>query len=118
VAREDPACRTLQLMSGDEFQYWWWTNVARAEMASLITQMGLESCPTCGSNSSLNLLPWPAIVHVGGSGAKPAGQHGGNFLYMALVRCESCGYSMMFDSEKLTDKEQPPLWGGPGPPTD
>jgi hypothetical protein len=81
-------------MSGDEFQYYWWTNVARTEMASLITQMGLESCPTCGSNSSLNLLPWPALVHVGGSGAKPAGQHGGNFLYMALVRCESCGYSM------------------------
>jgi hypothetical protein len=102
----------------EEFEYYWWTNAARNEIAALITQMGLQGCPVCASNEALGLLPWPGVVHIGGT-EKPVGApHRGNLLFMALVRCESCGYSMMFDSEKLTGKHDPPIWGGPGPPTD
>ena len=84
-------------------------------MAALITSMGLQECPVCHGREGLGLLPWPAIVSIGGHPWKPLGEpHRGNELIFAIVRCESCGHAMFFDSEKFTRGDEPPLWGGPG----
>ena len=76
----------------EEFDYWW-TNAARNEIAALITQMGLQGCPVCASNEALGLLPWPGVVHIGGT-EKPVGApHRGNLLFMAVVRSpQSAGH--------------------------
>jgi hypothetical protein len=106
-------------MSEGDFQYLWWSNAVRNQMAELITQMGLSACSVCESMSNLVIVPWPAILQIGGFAHKPIGEpHRGNILFMALVRCESCGHTMMFDSGKLTGEDEPSLWTGPGPPTD
>jgi hypothetical protein len=68
----------------EEFDYYWWTNAARNEIAALITQMGLQGCPVCASNEALGLLPWPGVVHIGGT-EKPVGApHREDLLFMAL----------------------------------
>src|SRR4051794_700731 len=103
------------MTTADAHQYYWWMKDARETMASLVTQMGLTTCPVC-DGASLQLLPWPSLIAVGGLPWREKGEpHRGNLLFMALVRCELCGYSMSFDSERLTGKDQPPIWGGPGP---
>jgi hypothetical protein len=103
-------------MDVDEYQYIWWSKKARQDMAALLTRLGLESCPICDSGT-LAMLPWPAILSVGGHAWLPQGSsHRGNILYMAVVRCELCGHSMMFDSEKFSTDDEPVLWNGPGPP--
>lgn len=95
-------------MTGEKHQYYWWMNKARDDMAGLITQMGLNNCPVCDGQSMM-LLPWPAVVAIGGLPWKPLDDpYRGNVLFMALVRCERCGYAMMFDSEKLTGRAEPP----------
>jgi hypothetical protein len=81
--------------------YLWWTREAREELAEAIGAMGLQRCKVCESPASaLEVLPWPAAVHLGGSGDD---KRTGNVLFMAAVRCESCGHAMLFDSEKLAD---------------
>jgi hypothetical protein len=106
-------------VSADEFQYLWWSNAVRKRMVELISQMGLAACAVCSSKSGMYIVPWPAMVQIGGFTHKPVGEpHRGNVLFMALVRCESCGHTLMFDSGKLTGEDEPSLWTGPGPPTD
>lgn len=52
---------------------------------------------------------------VGGHPWRPHEEpHRGNVFYMAIFRCESCGYTMLFDSEKFSSGDEPVLWGGPG----
>jgi hypothetical protein len=59
------------------------------------------------------------MMSIGGSPEKAVGEpHRGNRLFIALVRCESCGYVMMFDSEKLNPSDERTPWAGAGPPTD
>src|SRR3954452_6600065 len=100
-----------------DYEYVWWGNDAKAEMAAVITRVGLRNCPVCESESSLGLLPWPTMVGIGGDAWKPQGEpHRGNILFIAVVRCESCGHVMLFDSEKLTGRDEPSVWPGPGPP--
>lgn len=82
-------------------------------MAALITQMGLNSCPVCDSDSALGLLPQPSLMPIGGA-PWMAGE--GNVLFMAVVRCESCGHTMLFDSEKFSGANEGDLWRGPTPP--
>jgi hypothetical protein len=105
-------------VGAEDFQHYWWTNEVRDEMAGLITQMGLEACPVC-TGQTLYVMPWPAIIGIGGLQQKAEGEaHEGTALFLAVVRCDACGHSMLFDSAKLTGRDQPPIWGGPGPPSD
>lgn len=77
--------------------------------------MGLNECPVCRSTRGLALLPSPGIFSIGGHPWKPQGEpHRGNTLFMAVVRCESCGYAMLFDREKFSSGDERVLWAGPG----
>jgi hypothetical protein len=83
----------------DSQNYLWWTRGASEEIAEAIGRMGLQRCKVCQSPAgALEVLPWPAVVSIGGS---PEDKRTGNIRYMATVRCESCGHTMFFDSEKL-----------------
>jgi hypothetical protein len=62
--------RNTQRGGAGDFQHYWWTNEARDEMAGLITQIGLEACSVCGAHT-LYIMPWPAIVGIGGLRRKP-----------------------------------------------
>ena len=99
-------------MNSEPHNYLWWRRHASERMAAIITQMGLRSCPVCSSESSLGLLPKPVLLADGGAFED---RTEGNILFMAVVRCESCGYTMLFDSEKFTGSDERDMFHGPRP---
>jgi hypothetical protein len=97
-----------------------WKRSAHERMAALIVQLGIQSCGICGSEA-LVMGPSPVMLPVGGTAWDPPGTPlRGNVLFMALVRCETCGHALLFDSEKLMHGDEDVFWIGPGaePETD
>ena len=86
------------------------------EIAAWITSLGLRSCPVCGSDSSLGASPYPVLLNIGGFHHEkndPRWDPEANVRFMIEVRCEVCGHSMLFDSEKFHPGDEPILFSGP-----
>ncbi len=79
----------------------WFTQQALDTMSERITQLGLATCPVCGSDQ-LGLMRWPGVLHVGGHRERGDPRDSSeNILFMAIVECQLCGHVLLFDSEKF-----------------
>jgi hypothetical protein len=81
------------------------TEPAIKEMAARITSLGLQTCPVCGSGT-LEALPRPILLPVGGCPWLEDRDAGTNVLIMLAATCDLCGHMMLFDSEKFSGPEQ------------
>ena len=71
------------------------------EIADRITALGLQTCPICESQTMI-ADPRPVILPIGGfPWTEPGTANRGNVHFMLLVRCDLCGYAMLFDSERF-----------------
>ena len=80
------------------------------EIAARINQLGLQQCSVCGSDSALHASPYPVILQIGGFHHEkddPRHDPEANVRYMIEVRCEVCGHSILFDSEKFYTGDDP-----------
>ena len=87
----------------------WFREEALEEMRDRIGQLGLRTCPICGSES-IGLPRWPAVVHVGGHFERSDPQSPSvNILFMVMVECEMCGHTMFLNSERFHPGDVPTL---------
>ncbi len=84
-------------------------------MSERIVQLGLNQCPICGGVESLRVLRVPAVLQIGGTEGTcrrdPADQDV-NILFMVVVECAMCGYTMLFNSLRLFPNSSPSLVPG------
>lgn len=60
----------------------------------------------------MSASPLPVILNVGGfqfDADDPRHDREANIRFMVEVRCEACGHSMLFDSEKFHGSNEPTL---------
>jgi hypothetical protein len=60
--------------------------------------------------------PYPVLLSIGGfhrDDDDPRRDPEANVRFMVEVRCEACGHSMLFDSEKFHGGNEPTLFVGP-----
>lgn len=82
------------------------------EIAAQITRLGLQRCPICTSDSAMGASPYPVLLNIGGfphERSDPRWDPEANVRFMLEVRCEVCGHSILFDSEKFHGPNEPVL---------
>ena len=89
-----------------------WRKEIVREIGDHLVRLGLSKCPVCDSDSALTIHPRPAILPIGGSPwpnppRHPGPEPGANILFMVLIRCDLCGHSLLFDSERFHDGDTP-----------
>jgi uncharacterized Zn finger protein len=68
-----------------------------------IVQMGLSSCPICGSGS-MQVLRGPTVEFINGiphDRDHPNWDPDANVLFLVHVECNMCGHVLLFNSERL-----------------
>lgn len=81
------------------------------EIAGKLNQLGLSSCPICGSDTALGADRRPVGLVVGQTipapGVSVPKEKSGNILFMLRVECNLCGYSMLFNAERFFSGDEP-----------
>jgi hypothetical protein len=81
-----------------------WRQAFIFEVFQALRQLGLRACPVCCSAGALSASPFPAIIikpEFPGAGGLHAWEGpGGDPTFAVRVECATCGYLMLFNSEK------------------
>jgi hypothetical protein len=87
------------------------------EVTQRITQLGLTSCAICDATDSWQVDRRPVLLPVGGRTSRIedpiAGDPDTDVVFIVRVFCEVCGYTMLFDSAKHHEEDEPVLEGPP-----
>jgi hypothetical protein len=73
------------------------------DLAARVKQLGVRDCPACGS-SALHVDRRPVLMYVGG--APVIEDRTANVLFLFRLFCETCGYVMLFDTEKYATSDE------------
>ena len=80
-----------------------WRRTFMAEVFESLLQLGLKACPVCGSEESLILSPFPAILVDGEFSADldaPPELEGGDLTFAVRIECTTCGHLMLFNAQR------------------
>jgi DNA-directed RNA polymerase subunit RPC12/RpoP len=73
-----------------------------AEVFESLLRLGLKACPVCGSEESLGMSPFPAILVDGefplDSDALP--EEEGDLTFAVRIECTTCGHLMLFNAQR------------------
>jgi hypothetical protein len=75
-------------------------------------QLGLSRCPVCNGEETLGIAKMPALVHIGDHHSQsdpPPADPSVNMLFLVMIECSMCGYTMFFNSERFSRKDEPIL---------
>jgi len=90
-----------------------WRRTFLLEVFERLKQLGLSTCPVCGSDK---LWPhrFPSVVLVGGFPPKISNvpHLETNIEYLVHIGCQVCGYALMFNSEQFRTGDEDILISG------
>lgn len=83
-----------------------WRQAFMSEVFQAVRQLGLQACPVCRSAGALSVGPFPAIIirtefPPGADGLPAWDEPGGDLTLAVRVECATCGYLMLFNSERF-----------------
>jgi hypothetical protein len=77
-----------------------------AEIANRITELGLQRCPVCGSDTALGAAQLPALIQLGGD-VSTERTPGSDVRHGIVVTCQICGHMMFFDPQMFVGDDEP-----------
>ena len=82
-----------------------WRSTFMAEVSRTLQQLGLRTCPVCGSAEPLEVSRFPVLLVDGrfplSDDALPFGEYQGEDLTFAMqMECLSCGHLMLFNAQR------------------
>ncbi len=88
------------------------------EVSRTLHQLGMKSCPVCGSAEPLHLNCFPVLLVDGQFPADadtlPSGEnYGGDLTFAVRVECLTCGYLMLFNAQRYRTGDEKILVGDP-----
>lgn len=72
-------------------------------LRAYLKQLGVRDCPPCGS-SALHIDRRPVLMYVGGTPALH--DKTTDVIFLLRLFCETCGYVMLFDTEKYATSDE------------
>lgn len=87
------------------------TQAALERIGEHLRQVGLSTCPVCGSED-LVVSTLPSYVPIGGHEHDPGERDGYEAtLLAATVECKRCGHVVLFNTRRFYESDQPLITG-------
>jgi hypothetical protein len=88
-----------------------WRRSFMDEVLQTLEQLGMQTCPVCGSADSLSMNPFPVLLVDAGFSrddeAPPReDRSGGDMTFALRVECATRGHLMMFNSLRFRTENQ------------
>ena len=88
-----------------------WCRSFMDEVLETLEQLGMQTCPVCGSADSLGMSPFPVLLVDAGFSRDddcPPGEEGseGDLTFALRVECATCGHLMLFNSLRFRSGDQ------------
>ena len=82
-----------------------WRPTFMAEVSRTLQQLGLKTCPVCGSAESLEMGCFPVLLMDGRfpavTDSLPFGEdYGENLTFAVQLECLACGHLMLFNAQR------------------
>jgi DNA-directed RNA polymerase subunit M/transcription elongation factor TFIIS len=82
-----------------------WRGTFLTEVFESLQQLGLRTCPACGSAESLSMSPFPVVLFDGDfpseAEALNSGEERGDLTLSVRVECGTCGHLMLFNAQRF-----------------
>jgi hypothetical protein len=88
-----------------------WCQSFIAEVSQALQQLGMRTCPICGSADALGIGRFPTFLVEGAPppnrGDLPVGEdHDTDVTLAVRIECTVCGYLMLFNAEKYRSEDE------------
>jgi hypothetical protein len=93
-----------------------WRPTFMAEVTTTLQQLGLKTCPVCGSAKPLDMSCFPVLLVDGrfppAVDVLAPGEHpGGDLTFAVRLECPTCGHLMLFDAQRYRTGDEKILVG-------
>ena len=91
-----------------------WCQSFIAEVSQALQQLGLRTCPICGSADALSIGRFPAFLFDGGpppdaDDLSLGEDHDYDLTFAVRIECTACGHLMLFNALKYRTADEPVL---------
>ena len=92
-----------------------WRDTFMTEVSRMLQQLGLRTCPVCGSAESLETSRFPVILVDGrfpaAEAEPPDEQHDDDLTFAVRIECLTCGHLMLFNAQRYRTGDEKILTG-------